>query len=46
MKEYKQKSSVELLVYFLIDPKTFKQEYKENSSVELLVELLTDIIHF
>ena len=51
--EYKQKFSVELLVYFLTDfihsiliSYTPNIEYKQKSSVELLVYFLTDVIHF
>ena len=44
--EYKQKSSVELLVYFLTDFYTANKEYKQKSSVELLISFLTHFIHF
>ena len=45
-KEYKQMSSVEVLVYFVTEFMTFDKEYEQKCSVELLVYFLTDVIHF
>ena len=44
--KYKQKSYVELLVYFITDSYTFNEEYKQNSYVELPFYFLTDFLHF
>ena len=44
-KEYKQKSSMELLVCSLLISDTSNKEYKQKSSVELPVDFLTDFLH-